>query len=428
MKLSDALASGHGVRPPRILYIQPCSSFGGAERQASLNIPLLSRLGFEVVPMVGPADTIVTWLHDSGVEDLIHAREFPGGWPKPQGADRLELPLLYARSWYRARRHIAEVVKTREIDLIFAAMAFSWVVATPIGKRMGVPVVWRAGGTEITATQRGLLRAWSTVNSPDLLVCCGQAVQRAFAPLVRAPSLVVANGVDTGDFRPGAGDASRYRPAGAGIVIGFAGRLVPQKRPEDIIRVAAKIAARHPDVVFLIAGDGSRRAQYQELARTLDVERQVQFLGYVADMRSFYAACDIFALPSRSEGIPNVVLESMAMRRAVLVSDAPGTREVVRDGRDGLVFPVGDLDAFAAAATRLIEQPALRRALVAHAYQRVTTAFSVDASARRLAGVLKATLDLRADAGGCRRAPVADRSDWIDACLRRQKVAQGGGQ
>jgi glycosyltransferase involved in cell wall biosynthesis len=428
MKGSNGFGPKHEIRRPRILYIQPCSSFGGAERQASLNIPRLLQLGFEVVPLVGPGDTVVSWLRENGVEDVVHDPTLPGGWSKPTGLERLKLPGRYVRSWYRTRRHVEELVRARDIDLIFAALPFAWVVATPIARKFGVPVIWRAGGTEITPAQRAVLAMWATLNAPDLLVCCGDSVQSTYGPLVRAPSLVVANGVDTEKFRPDAGDPARYRPPGAGIVIGFAGRLVPQKRPEDMIQVASVIAARHPDAVFLFAGDGSRRPEYQELARSLNVERQVRFLGYVADMRSFYAACDIFALPSRAEGRPNVVLESMAMRRAVVVSDAPGTREVVRDGRDGMVFPVGDLAAFAAALTQVIEQPAFRRSLIARAYDRVTTTFSVQASTQRLADVLRAAIDLGADARASRRLPASDRSGWLEAPTGESTLAQGGGR
>ena len=178
-------------------------------------------------------------------------------------------------------------------------------------------------------------------------------MQRTFGPHVPAPSVVVPNGVDTEQFHPLQG-LPRYRPAGASMVVGFSARLVPQKRPDDVIRAAAPIVRKHPNVTFLIAGEGSRRREYEALARHLGIERQVRFLGYVADMPAFYASCDIIVLPSRSEGFPNVVLEAMAMRRALIVSNTPGALEVVSDGREALVFPTGDVRALARAIDRLI--------------------------------------------------------------------------
>jgi len=381
-----------------MLYLQPCSSFGGAERQASTNVPNLRHSGFDVLPLVGPGDTVIDWLHETGVRKLVHSPDFPGGWPRPRGLEHLRTPLRYLRCVRRVEARIEELVREHAIDLIFAAMPFSWVAATPVARRLGIPIIWRAGGTEAGRLARVILSVWATWNPPDLLVCCGEAVHRMFSPLVRAPAVVVHNGVDTERFDPDAAGGTlgggRFRPAGARLVIGFAGRLVPQKRPEDVIRLAARVAPANPDVAFLIAGDGSRRPAYERQVRELGLEDRVRFLGYVPDMRSFYASCDVIVLPSRSEGCPNVVLESMAMRRALVVSSAAGTREVVTDESEALVFPIGDIDAFARAVTRVIDQPALRSALADRAHRRARAMFSTDASTRRLGNLLRAAMSL----------------------------------
>ena len=352
MKLRDGLSPGVEGSRRRLLYLQPCSSFGGAERQASLNIPRLAKAGFDVLPLVGPSMTIVRWLHDSGVTELLHTNAFPGGGAPLHGWSRAQLPFIYLRSLRLIAEQVEELARSHRIDAILAAMPFSWIAATAVGRRLGIPVIWRAGGTEIRPFEQAILAAWAAFNPPDLMVCCGQAVHDRFAHLVPAPAAVVNNGVDTETFRPGAGDRQRYRPEGAKLVVGFAARLCAQKRPEDFLRMAAEIAPR-----------------------------------------SFYAACDIIVLPSRSEGCPNVVLESMAMRRALVVSNAAGTREVVAHEREALVFPIGDIAALSDAVRRLIEQPELRRELEARAHQRVETAFSTRTSARELADLLHIVVD-----------------------------------
>jgi glycosyltransferase involved in cell wall biosynthesis len=371
----------------RVLYLQPSTNFGGAERQATINIGTLERRGFKVVPMVGPGKTIVDWLHAAGVRDVVHSRSFPGGWPKLQGLGRLALPGRYLRSVLDLRAEIAAVIAREHIDVVFAAMAISWIAATPVARAAGVPIVWRAGGTEASGFELTALRLWAARNRPDLLICCSWAVQRMFGRYIPAPAVVVPNGVDTEQFHPLQG-LPRYRPPGASLVVGFSARLVPQKRPDDVIRAAAPIVRRHPHVTFLIAGDGSRRAQYEELARRLGIERQVRFLGYVADMPAFYSSCDIIVLPSRSEGFPNVVLEAMAMRRALIVSNTPGALEVVSDGREALVFPVGDIRALARAIDRLVTDSALRTALAARGQARAAV-YSLSESAYRLADLLR---------------------------------------
>jgi glycosyltransferase involved in cell wall biosynthesis len=375
-----------------LLYLQPSATFGGAERQASISVPLLSKLGFDVTTMVGPSTSGMDWLREYGAEDLIYTPDFPGGWRKPRGLGRLVLPGRYLRCVRRVAAEVRRVALERHADIIYAAMAFSWVAATPVARQLGIPIVWRAGGTEGGAFERLVLRAWAALNPPDLLVCCGEGVRRMFAPLIPAPAVVVPNGVDTERFHPNIEAPAWYRPPHAKTVIGFGARLAPQKRPEDIIRAAALLVPDHPDVAFVIAGDGSRRSEYEALARTLGVEHAVRFVGYVADMRSFYASVDIVVLPSRSEGCPNVVLESMAMRRALVVSDSAGSREVVTSGINGLIYPVGDVGALTTALRSLVENPVLCATLARHGYERAVGSFDAQVSASRLAGVLRRQL------------------------------------
>jgi glycosyltransferase involved in cell wall biosynthesis len=209
--------------------------------------------------------------------------------------------------------------------------------------------------------------------------------------------VVVPNGVDTEKFHPRVAAPVWYRPPGVKVVIGFGARLAPQKRPEDVIRAAALLAPAYPEAAFVIAGEGSRRAEYEVLVRSLGVEHAVRFVGYVPDMRSFYASVDIVVLPSRSEGCPNVVLESMATRRALVVSDSAGSREVVSDGVNGLMFPVGDVPALAAALRRLLDNPSLRATLARRGYEIALRSYDAQASAIRLGGVLRRLLTPGAD-------------------------------
>jgi glycosyltransferase involved in cell wall biosynthesis len=382
----------------RLLYLQPSSTFGGAERQASIAVPLLATQGFDVTTMLGPSTAGLDWLRDYGVDDLIHTRDFPGGWRKPRGLERLALPARYLRCVRRIEAAVQRIAVQRRIDIIYAAMAFSWIAATRVARRLGIPIVWRAGGTEGNSFERLALRLWARRNPPDLLVCCGEAVRRTFGPLIPAPAVVVPNGVDTERFHPRVAAPVWYRPPGVKVVIGFGARLAPQKRPEDVIRAAALLAPAYPEAGFVIAGEGSRRAEYEALVRSLGLEHAVRFVGYVADMRSFYASVDIVVLPSRSEGCPNVVLESMAMRRALVVSDSAGSREVVSDGVNGLMYPIGDVPALAGALRRLLDSPSLCATLARRGYEIALRSYDAQASAIRLGGVLRRLLTPGADA------------------------------
>ena len=93
----------------------------------------------------------------------------------------------------RVAAQVHRVAIERGADIIFAAMAFSWVAATPVARQLGIPIVWRAGGTEGGFLERLALRAWAAFNPPDLLICCGEDVRRMFAPLIPAPAVVTGS-------------------------------------------------------------------------------------------------------------------------------------------------------------------------------------------------------------------------------------------
>jgi glycosyltransferase involved in cell wall biosynthesis len=389
----------------RILYIQPSELFGGAERQIAAVLPQLEKQGVAVTALVGPGHTIVDWLEGAGVRDVVHSQSFPRDMSDARGFAQLGRAREFVAQAHVVEREVEALIEQRRIDAVIGGMAFSWVSATRAARRKGIPIIWRAGGMELSSLERVLLRLWARKNPPDALICNGEGVRDLFAPLIPAPAYVVRNGVDTSLFRPGvaaggiggastggtggAGGANAPRSTSTGPTIGFAGRLVPQKRPEDFLAMAARIAARHPDVRFIIAGDGSRRPGYQQLAFRLGLEDRVQFLGIVRDVRAFYASCDLLVLPSRSEGCPNIVLEAMAMKVPVVASDTTATREVVTHLRDGFLFPVGDIDQLSETVELALGARDLRAAIAARALRKVQGPLSAATSAATLARVVE---------------------------------------
>jgi glycosyltransferase involved in cell wall biosynthesis len=277
---------------------------------------------------------------------------------------------------------------------VYASLPFAWASATETCRRLGVPIVWRAGGPQLYGGALGHLVfvPWARRHPPDLVVCSSDAVRATFASLVPAPLAVALNGVDLDEFRPVPSDSSNARPAPAELTVGLAGRLVAAKGIHDVLGVAARMAVTAPSVRFRIAGDGPRRADYEGRARALGADRNVSFLGYVRDMRAFYASCDVLLVPSRAEGCPNVLLEAMATGRAVVAYDIPGIQEVVGAGAAAVLVKAGDRDALHAAVVRLCHDPAEREAASAAALARVRAAFDARAAAERIARLLHAVV------------------------------------
>jgi glycosyltransferase involved in cell wall biosynthesis len=157
----------------------------------------------------------------------------------------------------------------------------------------------------------------------------------------------------------------RRKHALDGPTLVFAGRLAPQKA----LGVALDALARVPSVTLLIAGDGPEESQLREHAAELGLDGRVHFLG--AQPRSvvfeLLRAADGALLTSSWENFPHVVVEALAVGTPVLATAVGGVSEIVRDGENGLLVPVGDAAALARAIERYFEDAGLRQSLRAAA-------------------------------------------------------------
>jgi N-acetyl-alpha-D-glucosaminyl L-malate synthase BshA len=128
----------------------------------------------------------------------------------------------------------------------------------------------------------------------------------------------------------------------------------PVKRVPDVVRIFAKVRERVPSVLVLV-GDGPERPQTEAEIERLGIADHVRFLGKVDAVADLLRAADLFLLPSQSESFGLGALEAMACGVPVVASRVGGIPEVVVDGETGTLLPVGDVDAMAEAAVKLLE-------------------------------------------------------------------------
>lgn len=197
----------------------------------------------------------------------------------------------------------------------------------------------------------------------------------------RHSPVVIPNMVDTDRFRPdldGASVRDRLKiPRDLPLVL-LVGRIVPHKGVEHFVEAARYL----PDVAFLVAGEGSSLEAMKRLAASFDVADRVRFLGRVSqeNLTKLYAACDVFVLPSvsRLEAFGIVALEAMATGKPVVVADIPGVREVIEDGREGLLAdPVNPQD-LAERIRALLADPAHAREMGRRGREKVLSTFSIE--------------------------------------------------
>ncbi|HZS40383.1 MAG TPA: glycosyltransferase family 4 protein [Polyangia bacterium] len=376
----------------RVLYLQPATDFGGAERQATYSIAGLPRYGVEVVAAVGPGPLIVEELERLGVRG-IHRAGFPSDEQAPRsGLARAALIAHYVRSFFRMTEELTGLLRRRPCDLIFASRPFSWVVGGRVGAALGVPVIWRAGTLFNHPLQPPWLRLAARLWPPRAIVCTSRAVERALAKHVTvAPSHVVYNGVDTARFSPtidrGAARAALGLDERAPVVA-LAARLSPEKGTELLLEICRALQVQVPRVQVLVAGDTRWRARFDGACRAAGLDGTVRRLAFVPEVERVYAAADVVLLTSRTEGCPNALLEAMAMGRPVVATAVDGTIELVRDGVDGLLVPQSDPEGFAERVAELLVSAPRAGALGRAALATVRRRFTLDAQLARLAQIL----------------------------------------
>ena len=202
---------------------------------------------------------------------------------------------------------------------------------------------------------------------------------------------VIPNGIDLGRFARSA-DGRLHRHLGLTAetpLVAALGRVSRLKGLEDFIAAAASVAPQFPSARFLIIGepsftgrgktitvDGSYQKELARLAAKLGVSDRVIFTGFRSDVDSILPELAVSVLPSLSEGLSNILLESMAAGVAVIATRVGGTTEVVHDSQNGLLVPPNDPAALANAIVRLLGAPDVAAQLGRAARSRIAERYS----------------------------------------------------
>jgi glycosyltransferase involved in cell wall biosynthesis len=252
---------------------------------------------------------------------------------------------------YSIRSLFDRLAKQLQPSLVYATWAYpDCYAAVRAAAPFGIPVVSRLHGSDINDyfqfPDRKRLILDAMHRSAAIVSVSKDLEQTLLGEGIEAEKIhVIYNGVDRNVFPPmEKGEARRQLGLsdGAEIVL-FAGNLKPVKRVDLLIGAVARLERAQAELHIL--GDGPERTRLEKLAAVLRISARVRFHGTVPhrSLGLWFNACDIFCLPSRNEGTPNVVLESLACGTPVVASDTGGIPEILPEG-SGLLFPPESAD------------------------------------------------------------------------------------
>ncbi|WP_422774312.1 glycosyltransferase family 4 protein [Plantactinospora sp. WMMC1484] len=389
------------ARPLKILILSweyPPVLVGGLGRHVHALATALAAAGHQVTVVTRHGEGAPMEAYADGVH-VVRAPEDPVGFP-------LATPSLLA--WTMAFNHTLtrtalRAARTGDYDVIHA---HDWLVAhtaITLADHLDIPLVTTIHATEAGRHQGWLpdemnrtihsVEHWLSAESHRVITCSGymrDQVNGLFG-LPDGHVEVVPNGVDDRAWsaQPRAVAAARKRYAGAGPLVGFAGRLVYEKGVQHLVHAVPRLRERHPELRVVIAGDGPYRQELQEQAQRLGLAESVRFAGFMTERQlpAVLAATDATVVPSLYEPFGMVALEAAAAGAPLAVAATGGLAEIVEPGVTGVTFPHSDPDALAGAVDSLLGDEVFARRVARRARTMVTERYGWASIAARTAAV-----------------------------------------
>lgn len=299
--------------------------------------------------------------------------------------------------------HIKRLVREFKPDILETHNIKSHFLVRATGLHREFPwIAWNHGYTSKDRLDRAYnqIDRWTLHRAYRLMTVCGpfaDAMQGLGIP--RDKVTVLHNFVDA-YVRPSDDEVQRVRKqlgVGEELVVATIGRMSLEKGHANLFNAIVLLRDRRdlPEHRFLLVGDGPEEANLRRQAAQLGIESRIIWAGFQKNVAPYYAMSAIYALPSRSEGSPNVILEAMAAGLPIAATRAGGVPEILQNDVTGLLVPTEDPQALAAAIEKLLRSEDLRTRLASAAHRQAETAHTLSAYRRALTQFYVETLNMR---------------------------------
>lgn len=343
---------------------------------------------------------LVTRLDRSRWEPKVFCLSRPGELVKPLAEAGVPVDCLGARK----RRNLGVIVRlTRSLrrwhpELLQTYLFHANISGRVAGRLAGVKKI--VAGIRV-AEKRSRWPLWldrATRSLVDHHVCVSRGVADFSIRNARLPAervSVIHNGVNVQQFAdaPVADLSSLGIPPESRTIL-FVGRLDAQKEPFLLLAAAKGLIPVHRDLHFLFVGDGPQKPQLESWVEAHGLHSQVHFVGRRNDVASLYKAAECLALPSRWEGLPNVVLEAMAAGLPVVAARVEGTEELIRSHETGLLVEPGSAVELAGGLALMLSDGAQAREMAQEAQMVVSQRFRWDETVSRYDALYRRLLRL----------------------------------
>lgn len=296
--------------------------------------------------------------------------------------DVLDYPLFrYPPYTVALASRMAHVVQKHQLDLLHVHYAIPHAVSAYIAHQMtGIPYIVTLHGSDVhtlgadPAYQPGTRFA---VEAAHAVTCVTRHIcQTAEQTLgIRCSIEPITNFTDTELFKP---DACEFQLGTEKRQLIHVSNFRPVKRVSDLVTAFAQIVDEVPDVELLLIGDGPTRPDVDRLIRKFEMNDRIKCPGFKRDVYQYLRCAYAFALSSELEGAPLSLLEAMSCGLPVVATAVGGIPEIVQDGTNGLLVPLGDIDALADKLFAILSDPTLASRLGAQARQTILEQHTID--------------------------------------------------
>lgn len=359
-----------------ILYLEPSSGFGGSAGALVNLINHLDRKKFK--PILAIKNYGQQFEKITNVEII----KLPS-YNEPQELSNLKFLIFFLKNVIPEAIRIYFAINKRRVSLVHTNTSIRDAIPAIIAAKLsGKPCICHFRGTRKLLKREVFFSRWI-----DKLIVLNKKVYAQFSQVMDKNKIVIIyDGIDFSEYdNVRSGLLRKEFNFDSAQLVGLIGRIIKGKGQKEFILAAKEVLKKKLNAMFLLVGDakGGESNYYQEIKELVNregLEESIIFTGWRSDVKNIISDLDIlvFSTTTFPEGLPNILLEAMALKKAVVATDIPGSSDIVVDSKTGFLVSPADIDLMAERIIYLLENPEVSEIMGINGRERVREIFNID--------------------------------------------------